>query len=58
MDDRVVSDLLEATASVAAARNSLVAAIRRARAAGMTYRAIGEATGLSHETIRRLVSAS
>lgn len=58
MDERVLVDLKEAAAGVAAARVTLVAAIQRARKAGMTLRDIGEATGLAHETIRRLASSS
>lgn len=55
MADRAEQQLVDATRKVADARADLVKAMRRARAAGMTYREIGELTNLSHQTIWRMI---
>lgn len=52
----VEQDLEQASRAMADARANLVRAMRRARAAGMTYRAIADIVGLAHETVRRLIN--
>lgn len=43
-----------AARKAASARHELEAAIREARAAGMSLRAVAEAAGVSYETVRRI----
>lgn len=52
----VTQDLEQAKRGMDAARANLVRAMRRARAEGMTYRAIADVVGLAHETVRRLIN--
>lgn len=52
----VERDLAAARRLVEEARANLLRAMRDARAAGMTYRAIGERVGLAHETVRRMLA--
>jgi DNA-binding transcriptional regulator LsrR (DeoR family) len=51
----LVTQLAAATKRIATARANLVKVMRTAHEQGMTLREIGDATGLSHETVRRLV---
>ena len=51
----VERDLEQARRAMESARANLVRAMRRARAAGMTYRAIADRVGLAHETVRRMI---
>lgn len=51
---RVERDLQAAAADLQAARNAFVRAILDARAAGLSLRQISAASGVSHETVRRL----
>ena len=44
----------EAAREAAAARQRLEAAIRAARSAGISLRAIAEASGMNHETVRMI----
>ena len=46
--------LKRAAAKAATARADLEATIRDARAEGMSLRTIADATGMSHETVRRI----
>ena len=54
--EQVAEDVAEAALRTASARQELEATIRAARSAGMSLRAIAEASGLSHETVRRIAS--
>lgn len=47
-------ELRAARAAMSNARQRMISAIKNARAAGMTYRAIGDILGVAHETVRRL----
>jgi IS30 family transposase len=47
-------ELRAARAAMSNARQRMIIAIKNARAAGMTYRAIGDILGVAHETVRRL----
>jgi len=49
-------NLERAAAKAAAARSELEHRVREAHAAGMSLRAIAQAAGVSHETVRRLVA--
>lgn len=49
-------ELEAARVAVTNARAKLVKAVKRAQAEGMTYRAIAEIVGLSHESIRRITN--
>jgi hypothetical protein len=51
-----LTSVSRAAARLAAARESLEAAIRDARAQGLSLRAIGEAAGLTHQTIRVILA--
>jgi DNA-binding XRE family transcriptional regulator len=47
-------ELAAAREAMRVARVRMIKAIRNARRAGMTYRAIGDVLGVAHETVRRL----
>jgi hypothetical protein len=46
-----------AATKAASALEGLAAAMKEAHAAGLSLRAIGAAAGMSHESVRRIVSA-
>lgn len=48
--------LERAAAKAAVARDALETAIRKAHGEGMALRTIGQAVGMSHEKVRRIVS--
>lgn len=53
--EKTVRDVRRAAAKVAEARTLLDLRISDARAAGASFREIGEAAGMNHETVRTLV---
>lgn len=54
MRDDLDAELEDAGKRLTEARAHLITVMRRARAAGMSYRAISERVGLSHETVRSM----
>ena len=52
--DYALIQVQEAAREAASARRQLEAAIRAARAAGISLRAIAEASGINHETVRTI----
>jgi AcrR family transcriptional regulator len=50
-----MNDLVEARLAYEAADRELVQAIMDARGAGMSLRAIADAAGVSHETVRQIL---
>ena len=54
MTDETLIGVREAAREAASARQRLEVAIRAARAAGISLRAIAEASGINHETVRTI----
>lgn len=58
MGNRPAQEIADAAADLAAARARLVVAMSQARQSGMSYREISRHAGISHETVRTMLSGS